>query len=90
MMEMFNMEIKAMNELSSNDEVLDQFIKDRTIYTQYLQDMYRFFKLHPMREEFEDVFEIPFNIERSHIINLLISDEKILRNIGEFYFEKEY
>ncbi len=90
MMEMFNMEIKAMNELSSNDEMLDKFIKDRTIYTQYLQDLYRFFNLHPMKDEFEDVFDIPFNIEKSHIINLLISDEKILRNIGEFYFEKEY
>lgn len=90
MMEMFNMEIKAMNELSTNDEMLDKFIRDRTIYTQYLQDLYRFFRLHPMKAEFEDVFDIPFNIERSHIFNLLISDEKILRNIGEFYFEKEY
>ncbi len=90
MMEMFNMEIKAMNELSSNDEMLDQFIRDRTIYTQYLQDIYRFFKLHPMKNEFEDIFEIPFNVESSNLLQLLISDEKILRNIGEFYFEKEY
>jgi len=90
MMEMFNMEIKAMNELSSSDEMLDKFIKDRTIYTQYLQDLYRFFKLHPMKDEFEDIFEIPFNIESSHILKLLISDEKIMRNIGEFYFEKDY
>jgi tetratricopeptide (TPR) repeat protein len=90
MMEMFNMEIKAMNELSSNDEMLDKFLKDRTIYTQYIQDFYRFFKLHPLKNEFEDIFDIPAGIERSYLINLLISDTRILRNIGEFYFEKGY
>jgi tetratricopeptide (TPR) repeat protein len=90
MMEMFNMEIKAMNELSSNDEMLDKFLKDRTVYTQYIQDFYRFFKLHPLKDEFEDIFDIPAGIERSYLINLLISDTRILRNIGEFYFEKGY
>jgi len=90
MMEMFNMEIKAMNELSTNDEMLDKFLRDRTIYTQYLQDLYRFFKLHPLKNEFEDVFEIRSGIERSYLICLLIVDTKIMRNIGEFYFEKGY
>jgi tetratricopeptide (TPR) repeat protein len=90
MMEMFNMEIKAMNELSSNDEMLDKFLRDRTIYTQYLQDLYRFFKLHPLKNEFEDIFDIPVGIEKSYLICLMISDTKILRNIGEFYFEKGY
>ena len=90
MMEMFNMEIKAMNELSSNDEMLDKFLRDRTIYTQYQQDFYRLFKLHPLKNEFEDVFDIPTGIEKSYLINLMISDTKILRNIGEFYFEKCY
>ncbi len=90
MMEMFNMEIKAMNELSSNDEMLDKFLRDRTIYTQYLQDLYRFFKLHPLKNEFEDIFDIRSGIERSYLICLLIIDTKILRNIGEFYFEKGY
>jgi tetratricopeptide (TPR) repeat protein len=90
MMEMFNMEIKAMNELSSNDEMLDKFLRDRTVYTQYLQDFYRFFKLHPLKNEFQDVFDIPAGIEKSYLINLMISDTKILRNIGEFYFEKGY
>jgi tetratricopeptide (TPR) repeat protein len=90
MMEMFNMEIKAMNELASNDEMLDKFLRDRTIYTQYLQDIYRFFKLHPLKNEFEDIFDIPSGIEKSYMICLMISDTKILRNIGEFYFEKGY
>ncbi|MBL7112655.1 MAG: tetratricopeptide repeat protein [Bacteroidales bacterium] len=90
MMEMFNMEMEAMNELSSSDEMLDDTLKDRTIYTQYLQDLYRFFKLYPTRSEFEDIFETPFRIEESQLISILIEDQKILRNIAEFYFEKDY
>ena len=90
MLEMFNMEMKAMNELSTSDEMLDDTLKDRTIYTQYLQDLYRFFKLYPTRKEFEDIFEIPFRIEESQLIRILIQEEKILRNIAEFYFEKDY
>ena len=90
MMEMFNMEMKAMNELSSSDEMLDDTLKDRTIYTQYIQDLYRFFKLYPSRNDFEDIFEITFRIEESQLIRILIEDPRTLRNIAEFYFEKDY
>ncbi len=90
MMELFNMELKAMNELSDSDEMIDTTIKDKTVYTQYLQDLYRFFKLHPLKNEFYDVFEMEFDFKESNLFTLLIEDEKILRNIGEFYFEKNY
>jgi tetratricopeptide (TPR) repeat protein len=82
------MELKAMNELADSDELIDESVKHKAIYTQYLQDLYRFFKLHPLKNEFEDVFEIEFDFENSNLFNALIRDSKILRNIGEFYFEK--
>ncbi len=88
MMELFNMELKAMNELADSDEMLDDSLKDKAIYTQYLQDLYRFFKLHPWKNQFNDVFEIEFDFENSNMFNTLIRDRSILRNIGEFYFEK--
>jgi tetratricopeptide (TPR) repeat protein len=88
MMELFNMELKAMNEMAESDELIDDTVKDKAIYTQYLQDLYRFFKLHPLKNEFDDVFEIEFDFENSNLFNALIRDSKILRNIGEFYFEK--
>jgi tetratricopeptide (TPR) repeat protein len=88
MMELFNMELKAMNEMADSDELIDDSIKDKAVYTQYLQDLYRFFKLHPQKNEFDDVFEIEFDFENSNLFNALIRDSKILRNIGEFYFEK--
>ncbi|MFC2116081.1 tetratricopeptide repeat protein [Bacteroidota bacterium] len=90
MMELFNMELKAMNELADNDEMLDDSLKDKSIYTQYLQDLYRFFKLHPWKNQFDDVFDIEFDFENSNMFNTLIKDRNILRNIGEFYFQKNH
>ena len=90
MMELFNMELKAMNELSESDELLDDSLKDKTIYTQYLQDLYRFFKLHPWKNEIPDIFGTEFDFENSNLFKLLIRDKRILRNIGEFYFEKDH
>ncbi len=90
MMELFNMELKALNEMADSDEMIDGSIKDKAIYTQYLQDLYRFFKLHPVKKEFEDVFEIEFDYENSNLFNVLVRDNEILRNIGEFYFEKNH
>jgi tetratricopeptide (TPR) repeat protein len=90
MMELFNMELKAMNELTDSDELLDDTLRDKAIYTQYLQDLYRFFKLHPWKNEIDDVFAIDFDFEHSNMFNVLIRDMSILRNIGEFHFEKDH
>jgi tetratricopeptide (TPR) repeat protein len=90
MMELFNMELKAMNEMEQTDEMVDNTLRERTIYTQYLQDLYRFYKLHPARKEFDDVFSEDIDFLHSNLFRLLLEDKTILRNIGEFYFEQGY
>lgn len=90
MMEMLNMELKAMNEMVDSEDLVDDARKDKSIFTQYLQDLYRFFKLYPQRHEFDDIFETEFDFEDSNLFNVLITDRSILRNIGEFYFERYY
>lgn len=90
MMELFNMEIKAMNELQKEDEMLNKPVQDKTIFTQYLQDLYRFFRLHPLKVEFEDIFTFDFAIYRSSFFKILMEDDTIVRNIAEFYFERNY
>jgi tetratricopeptide (TPR) repeat protein len=90
MMELFNMELKAMNEMEQTDELLDNTLRERTIYTQYLQDLYRFYKLHPIKKEFDDVFGEEIDFQHSNLFRLLLEDKTVLRNIGEFYFERGY
>ncbi len=90
MMEMFNMELKAMNELEEEDEKLNKNVRNKTVFTQYFQDLYRFFKLHPLKNEFTDIFNLPFQPEDLVVNDFLSMKEEITRNVAEFYFEKEY
>ncbi|MBN2524177.1 MAG: hypothetical protein JXB24_12975, partial [Bacteroidales bacterium] len=67
MLEMFNMEMKAMNEMNEDEFKLKSESKNKLINTQYLQDLYRFFKLFPNRREFIDIFRIEPDILHSEV-----------------------
>jgi tetratricopeptide (TPR) repeat protein len=79
-----------MNELSQEDELINSNTRNKTVFTQYFQDLYRFYKLHPLKQEFEDIFNLDYHIYKSDFFKILIEDQSILRNIGEFFFEKSY
>ncbi len=89
-MELFNMELKAMNELAMDDELIHAEARDKTIIKQYFQDLYRFYKLHPLRSEFDDVFKLSSSLYDTRFFKLWVNDINILRNIGEFFFEKDH
>jgi tetratricopeptide (TPR) repeat protein len=57
---------------------------------QYIQDLYRFYKLHPRKSDFEDIFELQPEFYKVPSINRLISDHESLLMIGESYFNKNY
>lgn len=90
MAELFNMELKAMNEMAQDDSLINTNAQSKAIITQYFQDLYRFHKLHPLKEEFTDIFEMNFNIYQARFFQLLVDDKDILRNIAELFFEKNY
>ncbi len=85
---LFNMEAESMRELSNEDELLNKPGKDAFIFTQYMQDLYRFFKLHPFRNDFRDVFSLKWDIPGSWLIQNLEDNTSILRNAAEFLFSK--
>jgi tetratricopeptide (TPR) repeat protein len=89
-MELFNMELKAMNEMALDDELINADAQTKVIITQYFQDLYRFYKLHPLRAEFDDLFKLPVAIYETGFFKRWIDDVNVLRNIGEFFFEKNY
>jgi len=89
-MELFNMELKAMNEMALDDELINSDTRTRVIITQYFHDLYRFYKLHPLRAEFDDIFKLPLAIYETEFFRHWIDDVSILRNIGEFFFSKNY
>jgi tetratricopeptide (TPR) repeat protein len=89
-MELFTMELKAMNEMAADDELINAEARSKVIITQYFHDLYRFYKLHPMRAEFDDVFKLPPALYENRFFRQWIDDIGILRNIGEFFFSRNY
>jgi tetratricopeptide (TPR) repeat protein len=90
MTELFNMELKAMNEMKEDDELINVSASNKAIITQYFQDLYRFYKLHPWKNDFDDIFNLNFKIYNADFFRILVEDNRIFRNIGEFFFEKNY
>lgn len=90
MSELFKQEIEGMSEISKDEELINQNAKTKTIITQYLQDIYRFYKLFGQKQYFYDVFNTDLDLYNASFFKLLIQNPGVLRNIGEFYFEKDY
>jgi tetratricopeptide (TPR) repeat protein len=90
MMNMLNAEMKNISELEKDENLVNAFARTKSIYTQYFQDLYRFFKLHPWRQEFEDMFSMELDLVETSFVKHLVSDEKTIRNIAEFYFDKKF
>ena len=90
MMQMFNEEMKQMNEIGEDEEILTGFARTKSIYTQYLQDLYRFYRLHPLKNEVDDIFSYKLDIYNTQFYSRIIEDKKIRRNIAEFYFERNH
>ncbi len=57
---------------------------------QYIQDLYRFFKISDYRKDFIDPFTLPLNIVESSAVSFLIDDSKDLIHIFNYLIDKEY
>lgn len=90
MLEMFNAELEGMNEILKDDEILNKDVVDRYRFTQYIQDLYRFFKLHPYKNEFVDIFNQELDLYNKNIIKNVWFDTELFKKIGSLYFEKGY
>jgi tetratricopeptide (TPR) repeat protein len=89
MIEQFSAESDAMNEIRKEElPGASKTIDYRT--RQYIQDLYRFYKLHPRRKDFEDIFELQPEFYNVPSIHRLIKDDEDWRMIGEYYFNKNY
>ena len=82
-------EMDQFNEIEKDEEIIAPGRKAEFISNQYIQDLYRFFKLHPRKSDFEDIFNWRFDFHNRFALgSILKEDEKVLRNIAEYYFAK--
>jgi tetratricopeptide (TPR) repeat protein/predicted DNA-binding protein len=84
-------EMAQFDELQKDEALTDPGKKAGYVSNQIIQDLYRFYKLHPRKKDFEDIFNWRFDFHNKLALGeILKEDDKILRNIAEYYFTKNY
>jgi tetratricopeptide (TPR) repeat protein len=86
----FLMEMEGMQEMLEDEKLTSGDFTRRTVFIQYIQDLYRFFKISPFKNEFEDVFGGKLDLYRSDFFAHIVEDDSITRNIAEYLFEKDH
>lgn len=74
----------------NKEELISKRGKLETITGQYIQDLYRFFKIYPGHLDFNDIFTLPLDFHNLDILRPYISDEESLSTIAEYYLRKNY
>lgn len=86
----FLMEMEGMQEMLADEQLTSGDFTRKTVFIQYIQDLYRFFKISPFKNEFEDVFDGKLDLYRSYFFREITEDGSITRNIAEYLFEKDH
>lgn len=74
----------------NKEELITKRGKLEIIAGQYIQDLYRFYKLHPSRRDFDDIFTWTLDFHNLPILQPYISDEESLTTLAEYYLRKGY
>jgi tetratricopeptide (TPR) repeat protein len=85
----FNSQISEMIQ-QNKEELISKRGKLEIVSGQYIQDLYRFFKLYQNRLDFEDIFLSPLDFHNLSILRPYLSDEESLTTIAEYYLRKNY
>jgi tetratricopeptide (TPR) repeat protein len=90
MLKVFRMELEGLQQLSEDDSITDPEKAFRTRVTQYLQDIYRFFKLSPYRKEFEDLFSGKLDLYNSEFFRITSKGSEAEATLGDYFFNKNF
>jgi tetratricopeptide (TPR) repeat protein len=86
----FEAELAQMTDMASEEQILDKSLKSNSIIIQYIQDLYRFFRIFPGRGEFDDVFRRRISFQELYFYRTFFEQEPFTRRLAEFYFDKAH
>lgn len=90
MLKVFRMELEGLQQLGDEDTSTEPYKVFRIGVTQYLQDLYRFFKLSPYRKEFEDLFSGKLDIYNSEFFRITCNAAEAEAGLADYFFSKNY
>ncbi len=90
MLKVFKMELEGLGQFEDTESTTDPDRAFRTAITQYLQDLYRFFKLSPYKKEFEDIFGGQLDIYNSLYYKKYCSSPDSDLSMADYLFSKDF
>ena len=90
MLKVFRMELEGLQQLSEEESITDPSRNFRINVTQYLQDIYRFFKLSPYKIEFEDLFTGKMDIYNSKFFKIAFESSDTEAVLADYFFSKNF
>ncbi len=87
---MFGAELQQMADIEKDESALNANYSKLTISNQYIQDLYRLFKVHPQKHHFEDIFRWDMTFHNKWFFNILLPEMETKTQIGEYFFKKSY
>lgn len=89
MSQMLGAEIEQFEEIM-NEELTDPALRKKRIVIQYIQDLYRFFRLNPLKSEIGDIFQQPLDIYNSIVFKELVKTPDFYRKVATFCFDNDH
>ncbi len=85
----FKAELEQMEEMQKDEAMLSPETESKNISRQYIQDLFRFFRVHPYRSEFDDMFHWALELHGTHLFGILSTEGRFKVDIAEYYFSKQ-
>ncbi len=85
----FSAEAEQLEELSKDEALLNPDKTRKNLSKQYIQDLYRFFKLNIHRGDFSNMFASSLVMHRSYLFDILSTNSAIKKSTAEYYFSKK-
>jgi tetratricopeptide (TPR) repeat protein len=86
----FEAELEQMKEMASEEEILSPSAASNAIFIQYIQDLYRFFKLYPFHNEFNDIFQKKIRFTELYFYKTFFERDNFTARLAVFYFDKNH
>lgn len=86
----FKMEAEQLSEMAKDEAILTPDLASKNISKQYIQDLFRFFKLNSKHTDFDDMFSLSLFMHRSFLFDILSNNAYFKSNIAEYYFSKNH
>lgn len=86
----FKMEAEQLDELEKDEALLSPDLAAKNSSKQYVQDLFRFFKLNPRHADFSDMFGFSLLLHKTYLFDILTSNDSFKESIAEYYFSKNH